>query len=323
MKVKRCAGALACSLLLLAGSVGGAFGKDFVPEDYKTDEAIAKGAKKLLQQSGLKRIGKGDPKTVAITQFSVEYITSKKQLSGAGNSIKSGKFGLGHLVAKGVEAAGVGEKRYDLGEDFKKNLPNHLYALLVETLNSEGFNVLTLEQVRDSKAYNRFKTKDKAEGKTKKKRHGRRFGGGSTVTKVDRFSAEGLVKLKAGVVSGIKNARAEAQLMHDLDADITMRVNIRLGVYNDGKPSVEPGSIFQIVSGYTEGTMPGGKVIYNPKMSGQVSVKKQLLYGLEVVDSKNFEFGKGKIFKINSERFTEAMDAMFPAFARMAVSTFR
>jgi hypothetical protein len=158
-------------------------------------------------------------KRVAVTEFAVEFITSKIE----GNARKDIAYS---------------QYLFDL-------LPQELYALFVREVEQQKVEVLPIAAVTKSRAYMRFDTV--ASKGYRPPMEGVYLAPSDTgrVKQIDIYSAPGLNVLKGA--GGADMESVEADLLKEVGADVALRVRLRLGCFA-GHATIERGSTVWVLS---------------------------------------------------------------------------
>jgi hypothetical protein len=255
----------------------------------------------------------GLPKTVqkvAITQFTIEYVTQNKNTSGAD--------ALSILGA--MEMMGVGKRQRVFDENFKRQLPTVLYGKFVEALQAEGLEVVTMETLTSQPAFAQLKRG--SEG-AESSAFGRNLLGKvdrSESAKVQAYSAAGLPPVDDGWFNAGKNALAEGSLIGETGAQAGMRVRMRVALDDDGRAVLDAGSVIHLMYGLKQGDVAPGQKGWYVAERGNIISSQAMRDDVPVITSKEFQAFKGDVYTIDGPKFQESIMKMYPAYARMAAS---
>lgn len=264
-------------------------------------------AGKYWKRSG-KKVDVAKTKRVLIAEFGVVFVTSRDHKIG-NNSLSLGTM---------MRIAGVGRREYKFDDTFKANYPTELYKQFVKQLESQGYEVISLEDTLACKALEGIE-----KGKTGSKKRGNYyhgFFGGKGSQKVEIYPAAGMDAMGAGFLGfgEAKNVKAVNNAMGELNADMGMRVLIGVGLIN-GKACLEPGSSIRAFSNLKSSKMPDGTMTYWPNTNTTLTSKKTLFYDTPVVDKTQFEAFKGKVWQVNENQYANAINQVFPSFANQSI----
>lgn len=304
---------LTCALLALPADAG-RFQKAYDADSFQTEADLEANASTFWKASGLKKIAREEMQRLAIVEFNVEYLTTYVYDS---NNQKGGLLGMG------LKLGGVGKRHWELDEQFKEDLPERLYGELVAMLSERGFEVIPLETLRASEAFQRLKTEEAGEPGKKKSRTGGKGYSAQKTQKYEVHAVDGLLDLKDGMFAVMGNTNAQAALLHELDADGALRIWVRLGLDKKGRPVLMAESHVGVMAGVDLAKMPGGKEKPFARHSGTLDAKKALQWSEDARGGKDFQGGKGQVIDIDEVEFEKALNAMYPAFMGMAIAVLR
>lgn len=299
-----------CALAFALPAVAGRFQDFYEPEKFASEADLASHARRFWKPSGIKRVAQEEMRRVAIVEFNVEYLTTY---------VYDSNNQAGGLLGMGLKLGGVGKRHWELDEEFKQQLPERLYGELVAQLKASGMEVVPLEQLRASEAFQSLRGEEGEVGKKKSYSGGR----GYSARKKQAYevhSVDGLLDLKDGMFAVMGNVKAQAQMLHELDADASLRVWVRLGLDKKGRPVLMDGSHVGVMAGVAVNTMPSGKETAYAKHSGSLDAKKSLAWPEDARAGKDFKGGKGQVIDIDEAGFEAALNEMYPAFMGMAFS---
>ena len=312
MSVLRTLPLLAGATLLLstATAEAGRYQDFYEPGQFDSPAQLSEASKRFWKPAGLKKIAKSDLARVAIVEFNVEYLTTY---------VYDSNNQAGGLLGMGLKLGGVGKRHWELDETFKENLPETLYAELIAQMNEMGMQVVPLEELRGSEAFQRLRGTEGEVGKKKSYSGGKGYSA-QKKQKYEVHSVDGLLDLKDGVFATMDNAKAQAAMLHELPADAALRVWVRLGLDKKGRPVLMSGSHVGVVAGVEVNTMPSGKEVPYARHWGNVDAKKSLAWSEDARAGKDFKGGKGQVIDIDEAEFEKALTEMYPAFMGMALT---
>jgi hypothetical protein len=279
----------------------------------KYDQAQFSDTAAIHKQAGgyWKRDGfwRGLPQTVnkvAITEFSIEYVTQNKS--------KSGASALSILGA--AEMMGMGKRKRVFTPEFKAQFPAVMYQGFVAALKEEGIDAVPMETITAHPAF-----KDLSGAKP-----GKSFGAADRVSsaKIEIFPAPGLPVVDDGWFKGVGNAKAEAALVAETGAQAGLRVRIRVALDDDGRAVLDGGSTIRAIYDPQKTTSGFNKdTLYYMKGAGVALSKAAMRDDVPVITSKEFKAFQGDVYTIDGPKFQESILRMYPAYARMAAATLR
>ena len=298
---------LGLGLALVAGLVGvSPVAADFNPERFSAADA-----KKFYKRSGTRQ--SAPPARIAITEFTVEYVTQQRSATGKGVG------GLTRFaVAAAKSATGVGKTSFEIDPAAMAAVPDQLYAELTEALSQRGYEVVPRDDIAGCDAYTRLKTE--AAGRSGRSKVKGGLGQGSVSRTANAFPASGLDVFDEGAFSQASNARSQARILRDLGADLALRVRLFVSIEKK-KPVIEQRSMVHIVRGFNQTRMPGGKEIINPKRTGQLNQKKKMILAQPVVGDKTFKLGSGSSTAVDSGLLASQLRDAYTAVAQMVAAS--
>ncbi len=289
----------ACGLATLV-SCGGP--TKYESASFADSSAVQKSAGNYWKRDGWWGGLPKDVTKVAITQFSVEYVTQ--------NTSKTGADALSILGA--AEMIGMGKRKREFPEETKQQIPTPLYQQFVEALKAEGIEVVPMEQLTGQPSFAKLKTS--GEGKT----YGQ--GKGNESAKLQSYSVKGLPMIDDGWFNAGDNIKAEWKAAGDTGAQAAMRVRMRVGLDDDGHAVLGGGSTIHIVyEPKKEQWIANQPAEWMYKQKGALVSQGAFRDDVAVVDSKEFKAFQGDIYTINGPKYQESILKMYPTYARMAV----
>lgn len=194
-------------------------------------ELQAKYAAVYWQRNSVPDMRKYGYKRVAVTEFAVEFVTSKIE--------------------------GDARKNVAYSQYLFDSLPSELYAMFVREVERHGVEVLPAAAVAKSRAYMRF---DTIPNGYRPAMEGVYYASSDTgrVKQIEIYSAPGLNILKG---AGGKDVEAvEADLLKEVGADVALRVRLRLGCFA-GHATLERGSTVWVLSRDVAGNLSQEKTL--------------------------------------------------------------
>jgi hypothetical protein len=243
---------------------------------------------------------------VAITEFSVEYVTQNKN--------KSGASAISILGA--AEMMGMGKRKRVFTEEFKEQFPARMYEGFVAALKEEGIEAAPMEAVTGHPAF-----KELSGAKP-----GKSFGasGKYNSAKIEVYPVAGLPVVDDGWFKGVGNAKAEAALVYETGSQAGLRVRIRVALDDDGRAVLDAGSTIRAIYDPQKTTAGFDKqTVYYMKGSGTTWSKAAMRDDVPVITAKEFKAFQGDVYTIDGPKFEASILRMYPAYARMAAATLR
>ena len=237
-------------------------------------------------------------KRIAIIEFSVDYVSEKLLSPSKAQPKVSGiDYSTSGFV---LTTIGVWKNKTTFDESFKTALPEEMYEIFVRELESHGYSVVPLEEVRKAEAYSRLAA-EKPGASSFWQRLSIAGSDTGTTKKMQVYPAEGLVTIKG--TGGAKVEDVEAALAKEIGADATIRARFRVGLY-DQRATVERGSWIFIR------TTTGAQ-----ELTASMSLESEE----EVAGKGEFKAFQGRIYKVDSAKYRAAIGEIFPAFVDMAL----
>jgi len=298
---------LAMGLVLLPGCTN----KEFKTADLTSDAQVEQEAGKYWNRNGWWKLPE-DAQTVAITEFTVEYVTA----TGTANQ----GFGLIRMA----QIAGMGKKAFSFPDDAKAELPDRLYEQYVAALEEAGYDVVPAETLLATEGYEKLKLKD--DGDRTKASSSQGVMVKQTVWQEGQIhSAKGLIARDDGWFNGPGNQHSETQAIGQAGADTGLRVRVKVGVDGKGRASLYPYSTVNVASGVHE--IPWGprgeETAFAAKVYGTMNSKQSLYFSEPIIDDKSFQAFKGDVYEVQGEPLIDAVTEVFPTFARLNIAAMR
>jgi len=310
LSTKISAAALIASALLIA-----ACGQPtkFDPAAFNDPSTRQKNASSYWKQDNFWGGMPKDVNKVAITQFSVEYVTE--------NTSKSGADALSVLGV--MEMAGVGKRQRVFPDEFKTKLPTPLYEGFVSALKAEGIDVVPMADLQKNPAFGDIKA---GEAGSTYGQSGRDFLGHAdnrTSVQVQVYPVAGLPLVDDSWFAGGKNAQAEAKLIGDTGAQAGLRVRMRVALDDDGHAILDKGAVINAMYDLKKQNWSGKGDEWVITQRHNIVSSGAVRDDVPVVDGKEFQAFKGDVYTINGPKFEESIMKMYPSFARMAAMRLR
>ncbi len=238
---------------------------------------------------------------VVVTEFVVEFVTEKRESTRLISDRQSMVHVPAGLVGVGLQATGLNRKVLDFPEDVFVELPEELYEAFEATLEARGCTVIDAERVRAAAAYREIEGAGDEETPFLQRINPM----GSDTGRVIKAVFHPARDLRLLPVGEAMVEASEVKLLDELDADISVRVRFRVGLF-DGRPSLERGTML---------------LVTGPRVLGSLVTERSLLSAREVVDEEATEFVpvKGEVLAIEGEQYMHAVRELFPHFIAMGL----
>ncbi|MHC5109801.1 MAG: hypothetical protein ACYTHJ_07985 [Planctomycetota bacterium] len=264
-------------LLTLASCAGKNSGVEAMtpvgPDKLRDENAQAKYASVFWKRHGVPDMRPYNYKRIAIAEFTVEFVSRK---------------------IEGNKSTSIEYSTYLMND-----LPNSLYKMFRENLESRGLEVLPPSQVIRSRAFARLDTE--MNGFKPELNNTSAFTSDTgRVKELTLYAAEEFRVVRGSGDADIESV--EAEMLKELEADVVLRVRIRVGAYG-GHPSLERGSTVWVLS---------------PNVAGNLSFERSLISNIRVVEEKRTVIGRGSVLNIMVPDYLRGINEMFPAFLNMA-----
>jgi hypothetical protein len=259
-----------------------------------SESALA--AEEYWQAVDIDQIHASPVRRVIITEFNVEFVKDRlTSMNSQGESV------VGAPDLTGVSLIGLGRQQLALDLRTKSVMAGDLYWQFVRLLQSAGYEVVTKVAIRASEQYQQF--------------HAAQPGSGSLLTlfnivgtdtgtpkQFEVYPAHGLKAITG--VDGVESVEeAEQRLLDELDADLSLRVRFRVGLYG-AHATVEAGSLIRAA------TRSG---------AGGLVARRSLVNTDPVVANSEFQLLAGEVYTVDSLVYRQSVAQVFDAYAGMAI----
>ena len=220
-------------------------------------------------------------KSVAIVDFGVEYVTAKIEPELTNQMATSSR------------------KQIRFTTTLYKRLADEMYIMFTEHLKGRGLNVVSTRTITSSNAYQRFSTTGSQDSTLMQILSPT----GSDTGRIKKMTVRPAPGLR--LITGARNEEVEeveADLLSELDADIALRVRIRVSVYR-GYASLDRGSTIWVLSN---------------GIAGNLTADRSLISDELVIDKERYKLSQGKVYAIDSAKYLAVMHKLFPTFVEMA-----
>ncbi|MFG0304859.1 MAG: hypothetical protein ACF8Q5_01455 [Phycisphaerales bacterium JB040] len=240
------------------------------------------------------------PAVVAFTGFEVEFITAKKELPFNNQPVIGmvpiSPFGLG------MELSGLGRRSVRFPPALQESVAGLLRDKLRELYEIRGSMVLGIDRVKGTAAYGDFVTAEVDSLGALQQANFMTTDTG-TVRAAELRPAPGHLLITGakgdGSVAGVERA-----ILEELDADVSVRVHLRVGLYR-GLASLERGSRVRFV------TREGGRSV--------VESLRSILGTEQVRARKDFLPVTGDIEQIDGELYLSQLSDMMESYLSMMI----
>ncbi|MBI1370226.1 MAG: hypothetical protein GC162_16440 [Planctomycetes bacterium] len=252
-------------------------------------------------------------KKIAITEFSVEYVT------------KTGSQDYNAGLIAMAQLAGVGKKEYKFDEQMKQTLPTELYKQYVAELTKRGYEVLPSSALWNTPTYKKITTTEQggtiktgqSTGNVFSDRVGRSYQHGQVYVAADTIIVD------MGFFASFGNPMGkEMAAVGEAGADTGLHIRIKAGIDDKGRAVLWPGSIIMVYAGVNNANSADNPV-YVSKTTGSVVSKEMLYFSDPVINSKEFEAFKGDIYDVQPGPYADAVKKVFPKFAALSIYSMR
>lgn len=264
--------------------------------DLRNESVRRRVASEFWIRQDLPKVRRSRNPRVAITEFTVEFVTERLVTPTDGGPLTDSP--IVSPLAEGIGLTGLAKANYTFSDELKREVTDMIYAQFCGLLLQRDFQVLERSEVSGAMAYGQFVLAEE-----------------QTVRSLDPLAAgsdTGRVKaIELQPVSGlavIDRAEGEAleaveaKLINELNADVSLRVRIRIGVHHD-RATLERGSIVSVV---------GSDFI------GSVAAIQSITSDTPVVCERRFLPVEGETSTVDDIDFLIAMQETFPLWMMMA-----
>lgn len=242
-------------------------------------------------------------KTVAVSEFALEFVLSKYRLPGPGGTQVVDAFDTFRFP---TQAFGLGVRLAEFPAELMRDLPGELYQQFVSCLEGKGVKVIPLEQVQKSAAYARYETKGLVESSFF--RHLNPVG--TDVGRIRHTKTWPVQGLR--VIEGAKEGEPEAvdaALLAETGADVVVRARFRVGEF-EKKATLESGSVVVVTGRDYLGSMASRRSLVS---DGPV-LKDD---GRPLLD-EGFLPLRGFLYPIDPDKFRGAVKPLFKRYLELA-----
>ncbi|MDX2148772.1 MAG: hypothetical protein SFZ23_14760 [Planctomycetota bacterium] len=297
----------AFAALALVGLLGAGFGCHSAPKHVASLDDASRGkpaAATYWKNLGVPEMPQGGRSRLGITEFSVEYVVSKRYgLFGsrpvAGVDEYSITGGITDLV-------GIGRDQLELEPQVMSELPGALHAQFARQLQDVGFEIIPLAQVAAAPAYQQIESF--TPGAAYPVQFLNVVGSDTGRPKqIKVYPADGLKVVKG---NGPRADEIKRSLLKELGADVLASVRLRVGV-DSGFASVERESSVRLTWLDEAGNLK----------SGEIKAIKSLLSDAKVNADDSFALFQGDVNTVDPALYREQLMAAFKPYASLAVQT--
>ncbi|MGB0715318.1 MAG: hypothetical protein ACPGXK_05535 [Phycisphaerae bacterium] len=241
----------------------------------------------------------GNGRTIAIADFGVQFVTQKMKALGIDQPVVGIPIGA---VGVAIWALGFERNNVIFPDATFEELPDALYGEFVTNLEERGFTVIPPESIRGTSAYAQFET-------TEMRESGGEYQLNLAATDTGRvkiFKVLGPSELPLIVkaTDGAKTNDVLTSLGEELNADLVMRVFVRIGVYR-GRATVEYDTRIEATTVETTGTLQAIKSVISEE---------------EVIAENKWELIVGETETVDGEAYYNAIMDLFMPFIGSAFS---
>lgn len=233
---------------------------------------------------------------VALVDFSVEFITAKIEVPGEEQpTFSPPAVAPAHV---GLEFGGLFRKQFNYQPTLYRELADELCAMFIDELAARGLEVAAPEEVCGARAYQRLQTRQRDDGSILQELNLI----GSDAGRVKQMVTHPASGYR--IITGARQGdveRVELALLDELEADVALRVHVRVGVYR-GRASVERGSVIWVLA---------------RDLVGNLTAEKSLLSDECIVETEGFVPIQGVAYAVDSQKYTEALRQLFAPYVSM------
>jgi hypothetical protein len=295
--------ALALAFLLLVPATAQATDIDkYKPEIFEDPAKLEKKAGDYLELDEFEDIQKKKPKKMAVSEFTVTFVTQ---------ALDQGSGGI-------LQLAGVGKKNFEYGEELEKRLTEELYRIFVDQMKAKGFEILPREQLVASPFYQAFV--GQIDPKTKSAFYSAAHAGsGGVASKAKVRSPEGMKDLPWSGKDEEINEQNEARMIEGLGLDGVFHANVTIGLFKAKHACVEIGTKISHRLGFkTSKDKKTGEIEYGYVDWGDAGLTTGLYMEEEIQTGKDFKSGEGTEVAFDQAKFEDSVDRMWTAVVKMA-----
>ena len=264
----------------------------------QSPSARARAAYLYWQRNNVPSLREKDYRRIALVDFSVEYVTAKMEMPGQNQpTFSPPAIAPGHI---GLEYSGLFRKKLNFDESLCRQLADELHQMFISHLTRRGFEVVDSAEIRQAPAYQRLETSPRDNGSILQELNLIGSDTGRT-KKMIIYPATGLQIVTGADGEDIEDV--ELDLLDQLHADVSLRVHIRVGVYQD-HASIERGSIIWILT---------------RDVVGNSTANRSLLSDNIVVTPRGFAPLQGEVYDVDSHKYLQAIRLLFPVYISMAI----
>lgn len=260
-------------------------------EQAFTHSAMAKRTAELwTRDESTPNLRPGDE--VAILECSVEFITMKHESPGDNQPMIGGPIGATSAL---VDLSGVFRKRVDYPSDFLLDFPREVHDSIVFVLEENGISVTDPNEVAGTFAYEDLVRSPIQQSWAT--HHLNPMGSDAgRVTEFRVYPSWPLRVLHESSDSLIDSAERAVRM--ELAADATLRLRLRVGIYQ-GRVSIDQGSEIIIAAAGSR---------------QRIVADRSVVSGRLVAHADEYEFVSGQEYIVDWPEFRRAIHAMLPAY---------
>jgi len=245
--------------------------------------------------------GYGEPmadcrgKRVVLTEFAIEFVTEALELPIMSQVMAT----PGTPTTVAGTAVGVGKSTFAVSPEQQTEIATKLYRAFVEEMSIRGLDVVPPSVAAMSASYDKLIAAERSSTGLLQRLN---FIGTDTgrIKRMERAPPSG--GLVVGATSRYVLELVQRELMEEFDAEYAMTVKFRVGLYR-GRGSVESGSLWRLWDA-------SGRSI--------VRSERSLLTDQDVFNESHFEFWRGDVSTVDSERYVAGLAPVMRAYTQMA-----
>ena len=237
---------------------------------------------------------------VAITEFSVEFVTHKVLLAGAAPASRV-DWTLYTPIGLIRALFGIGRRFATYDEKLLQTLPSEMYEEFVDRLESLNFSVLPKAYVARAPASHEYRTEEMHSSSWLRYFNPVGIDTGR-IGATETYPADHL-RVVVGAMEGIPE-EVDLRVLRQVRADVVVRAKFRVGVHK-GVAALESGSVVFVTAKDVDGFLQSHRSL--------VSEKEVI-----VEDESGFMPLVGTTYVGDSKKFRDAMRTLFPAYLTLA-----
>lgn len=234
---------------------------------------------------------------VAILECSVEFVTMKYVTPTSRQALVGGPY---MAISAVIDLSGIYRMRVDYPREVTRSIPRDVYASLVAALQSQGMTVVDPAHTVQTRPYRRL-DRSTVQFSSPVQYIDPRGSDAGRPNRLETYPAWPLRVIceQSHAVLGA----AESAIRTELQADVSLRLRLRVGVYK-GRAALERGSVLHITDNESR---------------HQVVAQRSVLSDRIVATHDEYEIISGRAQLVNWELFTDAIQRITPMYLAEAL----